>query len=145
MSENNENNVVPIQSARPGTPLSDAQMAELKKQFWTDVLNQIIDTPRFIEFIDANYTIMKGVDEETKTIHINVIEKPPIERAKQLLTPEQVFKIRVLCSSVRDPGTLTNKILEVIGQESSLITTATDADVNAAIQQESLKNKLDPG
>lgn len=141
-----KDNVVSIDRTQ-NTPVVDQeeQRKALTRAFWTDVLMQIVDTPKFLEWFDASYTVMKGMDEETKTIHVQVIEKPPIDKAKYHIPNDQIFKIQVACmqSGVRDSTGLLKRILKILGQEMPLVQMANESDLKNAVSQEDLKSKLD--
>lgn len=42
-----------------------------------EIFSQLLQSERFREFVNMNFTIQKFVDDETKTIDIQVIENPP--------------------------------------------------------------------
>lgn len=141
MSE--ENNVTPIESARKASPLTSEQQHELQKAFWTDVLNQIVDTPRFLTFMEANYLIEKGVDEETKTIHVRITEKPPV---MPTLSAEQLFALHqtLMSSGVKDAVSVVKRILQIINHTEPLVQLASEGDLKQTLEQKNLKDKLDP-
>jgi hypothetical protein len=70
-----------------------------------EIFSQLLQSERFREFVNMNFTIQKFVDDETKTIDIQVIENPPevvmgkiTEKAKeanliQLASPSMAEKI----------------------------------------------------
>lgn len=121
--------------ADPKPVMTEAQLA-IKKAFWMDVLGQVIDTPRFIEFMDANYHLERAIDEENKTIHIRVTEKPPVLK----ITGQQIFQLHHACIShgVKDATKLIEWIMKILGGDSPLVTPAEEQ------QLQSLRDKLDP-
>lgn len=42
-----------------------------------EIFSQLLQSERFRDFVNLNFTIQKFVDDETKTIDIQVIENPP--------------------------------------------------------------------
>jgi len=142
--QNNEENgeVIPLHKAESADPVADLapQMTEaqlaLKKAFWTDVINQVVDTPRFLEFMDANYHIERAIDEETKTIHVRITEKPPVLK----ITGQQIFQLHHACIShgIKDATKLIEWIMKILGGDSPLVTPAEEKQLQA------LRDKLDP-
>lgn len=51
------------------------------------IFNQLLQSERFKQFMGVHFTIQKFVDEETKTIDIQVIENPP-ETVMQKMSAE---------------------------------------------------------
>jgi hypothetical protein len=51
------------------------------------IFNQLLQSERFKQFMSVHFTIQKFVDEESKTIDIQVIENPP-ETVMQKMSAE---------------------------------------------------------
>jgi hypothetical protein len=141
-------NVVPIEAARKAAeppPIDAEARTNLLRQFWTDVLMQIVDTPRFLEFMERNYTVMKGVDEDTKTVHVQVIEKP-VGPAKIKLSVEQMMAIGQAClrNGIKNTSEFVRFLAKVLDVEEPGIVPATEEDFRKFMNQQDLKSKLDP-
>lgn len=64
-------------------------MTENELAMHAEIFNQLLQSDRFKDFMNLNYTIHKMVDEEAKTIEIRVIEKPP-----QVVAQEMADRVR---------------------------------------------------
>jgi hypothetical protein len=143
-TENEGADIVPIKKPVEEQVPTPAQMTEaqlaIKRAFWTDVLNQVIDTPRFLNFMDNNYRIERAVDEETKTIQIRITEKIP----KLDITGEQIFKLHHACIShgIKDASKLIERIIQILGGTASSIVTPAEEEEMKRVQQ--LRDSLDP-
>lgn len=49
-----------------------------------DIFYQMMNLEWFRDIIDASFTIQKVVDEETKTLHVQVLEVPPEVKIQRL-------------------------------------------------------------
>lgn len=59
-------------------------MNEGELQIHAEIFSQLLQSERFRDFMNLNFTIHKLVNEEEKTIEIRVIEKPPQVVAQEL-------------------------------------------------------------
>lgn len=59
-------------------------MSEGELQIHAEIFSQLLQSERFRDFMNLNYSVHKLVDEEAKTIEIRVIEKPPQVVAQEL-------------------------------------------------------------
>lgn len=140
----NEADITPIESHKNVQESPTANMdTEAKKNFWTGVLYKLVESKRFLEFLDNNYVIGVHKDDEAKTVDVLVTEKPVSVGPK--LAGDQVFKIQAACmqAGARDTAALVKRIMGILGQEESLIISSSDADVRKGIDHDVLKSKLD--
>lgn len=144
MSEDNDN-IIPIERAKaqPAAEAMAGMAPDAKQLFWSHALMKLTESSRFIEFVDANYTIGLHKDEETKTVGVLVIENPTVVGPK--LANDQIFKIHVAClkAGAKEPSKLVEAILKVLGQNAPIIQSYDAADLDRAVNQEELKSKLD--
>jgi hypothetical protein len=119
--------------------MSDSPLGNLTEQqrrdFWTNVLYQLTDSQRFLNFLDSNYSIVIQKNDEEKTVNILVTEKPTAVGPK--LSGEQIFKMQATCmnAGAKDSADLVRRLLKILGQEDGrLVTTASDADLNKLIK-----------
>jgi hypothetical protein len=132
--------IEPQQAASP----TDGMDTEAKKSFWTNVLYKLVESRRFLEFLDANYVIGVHKNDEDKTVDVLVTEKPVSVGPK--LAGDQIFKIQAAClkAGARDTAALVKSIMSVLGQEESLIIgISSDVAVQNGIDHDLLKSKLD--
>lgn len=59
-------------------------MNEGELQIHAEIFSQLLQSERFRDFMNLNFTIHKLVNDEEKTIEIRVIEKPPQVVAQEL-------------------------------------------------------------
>ena len=123
---------------------TDGMDTDAKKAFWTNVLYKLVESRRFLEFLDANYVIGVHKNDEAKTVDVLVTEKPVTVGPK--LAGDQIFKIQAAClkAGARDTAALVKNIMTVLGQEKNLIIGVTnDVEVQNGIDHDLLKSKLD--
>lgn len=60
-------------------------MLKLYGQMFSDLLK----SDRFKEFFELNFDVQKFIDEEEKTVDYRIIEVPPQEAMKRLMSKEQ--------------------------------------------------------
>lgn len=148
-----EDDITPIETAKKTKPVPTSILSQLspeaRKAFWDGVFQKLTESDRFLQFVDANYTIGVNVNEEEKTREVIVIEKPTVVGPP--LSGDQRFKLHVAClrSGAKDPMALLTHILKLLGQEppSKIITSADDAELKRAVAeaeaQDALKKGLD--
>lgn len=143
-----DDDVTPIEHARNKNQVAETGATlEAKKKFWSEALMQLTESKRFLEFVDANYTIGIHKDDETKTVEVQVIEKPTV--AGPPLTADQTFKLHVACAraGAKDPLVLLRQILRILGQEppSAIISPSGEAELKQAIAAADAQDKLKQG
>lgn len=145
MSEENPDNIIPIERAKvqPAAEAMADMSKDAKQLFWSNALMKLTESARFIEFVDANYTIGLHKDEETKTVDVLVIENPTIVGPK--LANDQIFNIHIAClrAGAKEPSKLLASILKILGQDAPIVQPYDAADLDRAVNQEDLKSKLD--
>lgn len=124
----------------PEELLDDAN--ETVKNRWLAVFIQLARCERFLKFVEANYQIVDRIDDENKTITTIVLQNnkavgPPLELA-------QTAKIYALLKmyNCRNSQKAMNDILKVLAQDEdtpSIITSATEKDVDEAADESSIK------
>ena len=92
-----------------------------QKELYLGIFYELNQSKRFVEFLNNNYDIQQIVDEETKTIDVRVIEMPTARGPK--LGFDQIRKLHsaVVSAGVIDATLLVNKIMTILGQETSNI------------------------
>lgn len=74
----------------PQEELTEEQMAlkeQATKEYFAEIMEQLLQSERFVRFFRINYDVQTYIDEEAKTYNTRVIELPPVlasERLKQL-------------------------------------------------------------
>lgn len=115
------------------------------KDRWLSIFIQLSNSHRFTKFLEDNFVIGDNIDHEHNVIETLVLEKPTA--VGPALALNQVWQIRqqIRFSGANNPDALLKNILKVLGQEPpEIITSASEADIKAAVaQEEDLKKKLD--
>lgn len=57
---------------------------EAQRLYLSEIMRQLTESDRFLRFFRCNYEVQQRVDEDTKTVEIVLIERPP-ELAAQVL------------------------------------------------------------
>jgi hypothetical protein len=126
----------------PEEVLKDAN--DVKRDRWLSIFIQLSNSDRYTKFVEDNFVIGDKIDHEKQTIETMVLEKPIA--VGPALALNQIWQMRqsIRFSGANDPDTLLTDILKVLGQEPpSIILNASDQDIQAAIDAQGDKSKLD--
>jgi hypothetical protein len=111
---------------------------EARQKWWAAALWKMTEFPRFINFINNNYSFGYNKDG-------NPLEPLVVEKQLHIDVPaDVVFKIGVACMQfgAREPTALAKRILQLLGQkESALILPGTETELKAL---NDAKTKLEP-
>jgi hypothetical protein len=55
----------------------EEKMDAAARWYYSEIMRQLLDSDRFVNWFQLNYDIHKLIDEEAKSIDIRVIEVPP--------------------------------------------------------------------
>lgn len=116
-----------------GAELSSEEVAKAQQEIARDrylgIFVKLMQSLRFKNFVESNFDITDRIDHDEKTIETLVIEKPVAVGPK--LEPQQIVQIQaaVSGSGAKDAPATVKRILEILGQEGSVILTATEADM----------------
>lgn len=138
-----ETPVIPIDNKSKDESPTANMTVEARKIFWTGVLFQLVDSPRFLAFLDSNYSIGIFKDDALKTVEVQVVEKPVVVGPP--LSNDQIFKMRVACMQcgIHDDSKLLNRIMKILGQEETSSIIMPNEDIRKGVDHEMLKSKLD--
>ena len=140
-----------------------ARAEQAKKDFYLAIFIQLNGFQRYQNFVEKNYNIEKGVDENSHQIHVRVSEKPELAQPIYI-SKSHIFAAHAACKrmGVKHPAPLLNLLVsvfstpnpeEVSEPEEPRIIPATEGDMKTVIDltknkafvqsQELLKKKLD--
>ena len=108
--------------------VAEAQQ-KVARERYLGIFLKLMQSERFKKFLEDNFDITDRIDHDAKTIETLVIEKPVAVGPK--LAPQQIIQIQsaVSGSGAKDAPATVKRILDILGQEGSVILTATEADM----------------
>lgn len=130
MSDNSEANI-------PEDTIIDLEATDqAKKDLWLAIFLQLNQFPLFSEFINANYEIRKGIDEEKKVVEVQVVQKSKVTHPVWL-TLEHTHAASLVLENrfgVKNASQVVNAILTIfatpeIKKDESRIVAATEEDL----------------
>ncbi len=117
-----------------------AAMTAQEKDYHLSMFMLLRQSQKFCEWVATNFTIQNAVDDETKTIELQVVEKP-LEEVQDpfLVTDETAAKLAAMLRAeftVHNPAAAVRRFFDVLNgkDEATLITGATDADLDKELK-----------
>lgn len=109
----------------------------VRKDRWLAIFIELSRSPRFAKFVEDNYVISDGIDEENRVITTTVVEKPLSVGPR--LSPVQLVNLGSLLmkSGCTDVSATVDAVIKLLGQEAGALISVADYDL------QNMKRKLD--